>query len=58
MKHLRPAFASLRTRPDSAQPLILARGLSKTYDTAGADRVTAVKNVDCEIYDDIIGWKL
>ncbi len=51
MKHLRAAAASPRTSVDSAQPLILARGLSKTYDTPDAHQVTALKNLDFEIYD-------
>ena len=51
MKPVRAAPAFLQTSADSALPLILARGLSKTYDTAGADRVTALKNLDFEIYD-------
>jgi NitT/TauT family transport system ATP-binding protein len=51
MKPVRAAPAFLQTSADSAQPLIIARGLSKTYDTAGADRVMALKNLDFEIYD-------
>ena len=50
MKHVLAA-ASARTSADSAPPLILARGLSKTYATAGAGEVTALKNLDFEIYD-------
>jgi NitT/TauT family transport system ATP-binding protein len=45
------AAASPHTGADSARPLILARGLSKTYATAGAGEVTALKNLDFEIYD-------
>jgi len=36
---------------DSAPPLILARGLSKVYATAGAGEVMALKNLDFEIND-------
>ena len=37
--------------PPARRPLIVARGLSKTYDTADAQQVTALKNLDFEIYD-------
>jgi NitT/TauT family transport system ATP-binding protein len=36
---------------DNAPPLILARGLSKVYATAGAGEVMALKNLDFEIHD-------
>jgi NitT/TauT family transport system ATP-binding protein len=45
------AAASPQAGADSAPPLILARGLSKVYATAGARRVTALKNLDFDIYD-------
>ena len=48
---MRAATASPRTSADSAQPLIVARGLSKTYGAADAHQVTALKNLDFEIYD-------
>jgi NitT/TauT family transport system ATP-binding protein len=35
----------------SAPPLIVARGLCKTYAAAGASEVIALKNLDFEIYD-------
>jgi NitT/TauT family transport system ATP-binding protein len=45
------AAASSQTSTASAPPLILARGLSKIYASAGAAEVTALKNLDFEIYD-------
>jgi NitT/TauT family transport system ATP-binding protein len=51
MKHVRAAAASLQTGTAGGRPLIVARGLSKTYDTADAQQVTALKNLDFEIYD-------
>jgi NitT/TauT family transport system ATP-binding protein len=50
MNLVRAATVSPRTSADSAQPLIVARGLSKTYGTTDA-QVTALKNLDFEIYD-------
>ena len=49
MKPMRAA-ASPDTSADSAPALISARGLSKTYAT-GSGEVTALKNLDFEIYD-------
>ena len=51
MKHVRATTASICTGSDSAPALILARGLSKTYVTAGGAEVTALKDLDFEIYD-------
>jgi NitT/TauT family transport system ATP-binding protein len=51
MKHVLAAAASPQTSAESAPPLIVARGLSKTYATASAGEVTALKNLDFEIYD-------
>ena len=51
MKHVLAAAPSPQPGVDSAPPLILARGLSKTYATAGLAEVTALKNLDFEIYD-------
>ncbi len=51
MKYVSVAAASLETSADSAAPLILARGLSKIYASADAGAVTALKNLDFEIYD-------
>jgi NitT/TauT family transport system ATP-binding protein len=45
------AAASPQSSTASAQPLIVARGLSKTYAVAGASEVIALKNLDFEIYD-------
>jgi NitT/TauT family transport system ATP-binding protein len=42
---------SARICANSAPPLIIARGLSKTYAPAGAKEVVAVKNLNFEIYD-------
>jgi NitT/TauT family transport system ATP-binding protein len=42
---------SAQSGSDRAPPLILARGLSKIYATASAGEVTALKNLDFEIYD-------
>jgi NitT/TauT family transport system ATP-binding protein len=44
------AAPSLETRANRARALISARGLSKIYATA-SDEVTALKNLDFEIYD-------
>jgi NitT/TauT family transport system ATP-binding protein len=44
------AAASPDIRADGASALILARGLSKTYAT-NAGQITALKNLDFEIYD-------
>ena len=44
------AAPSRETSPDRAGALINARGLSKSYATAGGD-VTALKNLDFRIYD-------
>jgi NitT/TauT family transport system ATP-binding protein len=43
--------SSPRICANSAPPLIIARGLSKTYAVAGAKEVVAVKNLNFEIYD-------
>jgi NitT/TauT family transport system ATP-binding protein len=45
------AAASPQASADTVPPLILARGLSKVYATARAREVTALKNLDFEIYD-------
>src|SRR5579863_9848492 len=50
MNPVRAATVSPRASADSAQPLIVAHGLCKTYGTADA-QVTALKNLDFEIYD-------
>ena len=51
MNPMRAATISPRTSADSAQPLIVARGVSKTYGAANAHQVTALKNLDFKIYD-------
>ena len=51
MNPARAATVSPRTSADNAQPLIVARGLSKTYGGTDAQRVLALKNLDFEIYD-------
>ena len=45
------AAASLHASASRGPPLIVARGLSKVYATAGAGEVTALKHLDFEIYD-------
>jgi NitT/TauT family transport system ATP-binding protein len=45
------AAASPQSSTASAPPLIVARGLCKTYAAAGASEVMALKNLDFEIYD-------
>jgi NitT/TauT family transport system ATP-binding protein len=45
------AASSPQAKADSAPPLILARSLSKIYGTASTGAVTALKNLDFEIYD-------
>jgi len=50
IKPMRAAADSLDISADSGPALILARGLSKTYIT-GSGEVTALKNLDFEIYD-------
>jgi NitT/TauT family transport system ATP-binding protein len=45
------AALSPRTGASSARPLIIARGLSKTYGATNSHQVTALKNLDFEIYD-------
>jgi NitT/TauT family transport system ATP-binding protein len=45
------AAASPQASADAVPPLILARGLSKVYATAGTGEVTALKNLDFAIYD-------
>jgi NitT/TauT family transport system ATP-binding protein len=45
------ASASPQASADSVPPLIVARGLSKVYAPAGVGEVTALKNLDFEIYD-------
>jgi NitT/TauT family transport system ATP-binding protein len=51
MKPVLAAASSLQIGADRALPLIFARGLSKTYSTAGAGEVMALQNLDFEIYD-------
>jgi NitT/TauT family transport system ATP-binding protein len=50
MNDVRAAVSPL-SRADSARPLILARGLSKTYAMPGAADVVALKNLDFAIAD-------
>src|ERR1043165_3818467 len=50
MKAMHAAAPSLDTRASRAPALIAARGLSKVYATASGE-VTALKNLDFEIYD-------
>ena len=50
MKHVRAAVSPVSSA-DSARPLILARGLSKTYAVPGAAEVVALKNLDFAIAD-------
>ena len=50
IKPMRAAADSLDISADRGPALILARGLSKTYIT-GSGEVTALKNLDFEIYD-------
>jgi NitT/TauT family transport system ATP-binding protein len=50
MKPMRGTADSLDTSAERAPPLILARGLSKTYIT-GSGEVTALKSLDFEIYN-------
>src|SRR5260370_22984390 len=50
MKPMRAAADSLDISADRGPALILARGLSKPYIT-GSGEVTALKNLDFEIYD-------
>jgi NitT/TauT family transport system ATP-binding protein len=50
MRPMHAAAPSLETRTNSAPALISARGLSKIYATASGE-VTAIKNLDFEIYD-------
>jgi NitT/TauT family transport system ATP-binding protein len=51
MNALLAAAASPHASAYSAPPLIVARGLSKVYVTADAGEVTALKDLDFEIYD-------
>jgi ABC-type nitrate/sulfonate/bicarbonate transport system ATPase subunit len=51
MNPARAATVSPRTSADNAQPLIVARGLSKAYGGTDAQRVLALKNLDFQIYD-------
>ncbi len=51
MNAARAAAISPRSSAASAQPLIVARGLSKTYGASNSQQVTALKNLDFEIYD-------
>lgn len=51
MDHVLAAGALPQVSADSAPPLIVARGLSKVYATAGTGEVTALRNLDFEIYD-------
>jgi NitT/TauT family transport system ATP-binding protein len=51
MQPVRTAAASLRTSAESARPLIVARGLCKTYGAASSQRVTALEDLDFEIHD-------
>ncbi len=48
---MRAAATSFRTGAEPAMALIRARGLSKTYPVAGGGEVTALKNLDFEIFD-------
>jgi NitT/TauT family transport system ATP-binding protein len=45
------AAASPQASADTSLPLIIARGLSKVYAAAGTREVTALQNLDFEIYD-------
>jgi NitT/TauT family transport system ATP-binding protein len=51
MNSLLAAAASLHASADCRPPLILARGLTKVYATAGGGEVMALKHLDFEIYD-------
>jgi NitT/TauT family transport system ATP-binding protein len=51
MKPMRAAAKSFRTGAEPAMALIRARGLSKTYPVAGGGEVTALTNLDFEIFD-------
>ena len=51
MNPARTAAVSPRTSAPRAQPLIAARGLCKIYGAADSHPVTALKNLDFEIYD-------
>jgi NitT/TauT family transport system ATP-binding protein len=51
MNPVRAAAASLRTSVESAGPLIVARGLCKTYGAAASQKVTALQDLDFQIYD-------
>jgi NitT/TauT family transport system ATP-binding protein len=50
---MKPAGAAAlpQTGAVGARPLIVARGLCKTYGTTNAHQVTALQNLDFEIYD-------
>ena len=51
MGHASAIAASLRAGVGHAVALIRARGLSKTYPTASSGEVTALQNLDFEIFD-------
>src|SRR5277367_3730958 len=51
MKHVRAATASLLPGADQVPALISARGLSKVYRSTRAGEVTALKDLDFDIYD-------
>jgi NitT/TauT family transport system ATP-binding protein len=51
VSNLRAATATAGTNANRASAMIVARGLCKTYSTAGAGEVEALKNLDFEIFD-------